>query len=313
MKITAIAGGVGGAKMADGLAQCLAPDDFSVIVNTGDDFEHFGLSISPDLDTVCYTLAGLANDVAGWGRAGESWQIMDEVKKLGGPTWFNLGDLDIATHLERTRRLREGETLSQITRWFCKRWGVQPRVFPMSDTPVRTMVNTVEAGWLPFQDYFVKHQFLPVITDYRFDGIETSALPVEAKAALMEADWIVLCPSNPFVSIEPILRVRGVKEILENKKVVAISPIIGGKAIKGPAAKMFHELGMEPSAYEVLNKFKDIVDVYIVHIGDKREFESAPQWNIIIKEIDIIMSDRLARKRLALDLVNYLGELAGGY
>jgi LPPG:FO 2-phospho-L-lactate transferase len=312
MKITAIAGGVGGAKMVDGLAQCLEPKELSVIVNTGDDFEHFGLSISPDLDTVCYTLAGLSNEITGWGRSEESWRIIEELKKLGGPTWFNIGDLDLATHLERTRRLKNGESLSSITRLFCEKWGVKHPVFPMSDMPVRTMVKTVEQGWLTFQEYFVKYQFQPVMREYRFDHIEDAVLPVAAKEALLNSDWVILCPSNPFVSIDPILKIKEVEQILEMKKVLAISPIVGGKAIKGPAAKMFLELGITPSAYEVLRKFRHIITAYVVQFGDGSEILSQAHWNIIIKEMDTIMSDRVGRKRLALNILNFLNDYPGG-
>ena len=311
MKITAIAGGVGGAKMVDGLAQCLEPGDLSVIVNTGDDFEHFGLSISPDLDTVCYTLAGLSNDVTGWGRSGESWRIIEQIKNLGGPTWFNIGDLDLATHLERTRQLKDGKNLSQITQSLCERWGVTHPVYPMSDSPVRTMVNTLEQGWLTFQEYFVKYQFQPVMKEYRFENIENSYLPEEAKNALVNADWVILCPSNPFVSIDPVLKVNGVEQILEKKNVIAVSPIVGGKAIKGPAAKMFLELGIQPSAYEVLRKFRHFINAYVVQFGDGTEIQTQPHWNIIIKEMDTIMSDRAARKRLAMDILNFLETYRG--
>jgi LPPG:FO 2-phospho-L-lactate transferase len=313
MKIVALAGGVGGAKMVDGLAQCLAPDDLFVIVNTGDDFEHFGLSISPDLDTVCYTLAGLNNEITGWGRKDESWRLIEEIKKLGGETWFNLGDLDFATHLERTRRLKNGEKLSNITKSFCRQWGVRPTVAPMSDIPIRTKVNTKEKGWLSFQEYFVKYQFQPVMTGYRFDNIENADFPDEARKALLEADWVVLCPSNPFVSIEPILKVEDIEQILTTKKVLAVSPIVGGKAIKGPAAKMFLELGITPSAYEVLRKFKNIIDVFLVDFGDAEEIDSQEHWNIIIKEMNTIMSDRHERKRFALEVLDYLEELNKGH
>jgi LPPG:FO 2-phospho-L-lactate transferase len=266
-----------------------------------------------DVDTVCYTLAGMDNEKTGWGRNGESWHIIEEVKKLGGPTWFNLGDLDLATHLERTRRLKNGETLSSITRSFCEYWGVQHKVSPMSDQPVKTMVNTKEKGWLSFQEYFVKYQFQPLMTDYRFENIENAVLPPEAREALLTADWIILCPSNPFVSIEPILMVEDVAKILSIKKVLAVSPIIGGKAIKGPAAKMFSELGITPSAYEVLKKYKNIINVFLVDFGDAEEIETQTHWNIIIKEMNTIMSDRRERKRFASDVITYLEKLNGRF
>jgi LPPG:FO 2-phospho-L-lactate transferase len=172
MKIVALAGGVGGAKLADGLAQLLSPDDLTVVVNTGDDFEHLGLSICPDVDTVCYTLAGLANPDTGWGRQAETFQALENIKKLGGPDWFRIGDIDLATHLERTRRLQEGQSLSQITQHFCQVWGVRHLVLPMSNQPIRTIVDTLDNGELPFQEYFVHRNCEPRVRGFRFAGIE---------------------------------------------------------------------------------------------------------------------------------------------
>ena len=206
MKIVALAGGVGGAKLAHGLAQILPPEDLTVIVNTGDDFEHYGLYISPDLDTVCYTLAGLANPKTGWGRKNETWQAIENAKVLGGPDWFNLGDQDLGTHLERTRRMKAGQTLSQITRDFCKAWGIGPTVLPMSDQPVRTIVETDE-GELAFQEYFVHRRCEPKVKGFRFEGIDTAEAAPGALEAIEAADAVVICPSNPWVSIDPILAV----------------------------------------------------------------------------------------------------------
>ena len=206
LKIVALAGGVGGAKLAHGLAQVLPPDDLTVIVNTGDDFEHYGLYICPDLDTVCYTLAGLANLETGWGRMSETWNVIENAEKLGGPTWFRLGDRDLGTHLERTRRLKDGQTLSQVTNDFCKAWGIQHTVVPISDQPVRTIVKT-EEGDLPFQEYFVHRRCEPRVTGFRFEGVEQAQPAPKAREAIQSADAIVICPSNPWVSIDPILRV----------------------------------------------------------------------------------------------------------
>ncbi|HNO85721.1 MAG TPA: 2-phospho-L-lactate transferase, partial [Anaerolineales bacterium] len=246
MKITALAGGVGGAKLAHGLAQILPSQDLTIIVNTGDDFEHLGLSICPDLDTVCYTLAGLANPETGWGRVNETWNTIANIEKLGGPNWFRLGDQDIATHLERTRRLKGGETLSQITKDFCKAWGIQPTILPMTDAPVRTIVDSDE-GELAFQEYFVHRQCGPKVKGFQFDGVEAAEPAFGVREAVESADAIIICPSNPWVSVDPILRVIP----LPKKKIVAVSPIIGGKTVKGPAAKMYAELGIEPSALAV--------------------------------------------------------------
>lgn len=306
MKITALAGGVGGAKLVDGLAKCLSVEDLKVIVNTGDDFVHFGLNISPDLDTICYTLADLSNETTGWGRKGEKWECMDSLKAINAPTWFNIGDRDLATHLERTRRLKNGETLTQITGELCSAWGIKHSILPMSDEAVRTMIKTKEYGWLPFQEYFVKHQFTPVMQDYRFDHIEEAKITNEGKKALEESDWIIICPSNPFVSIEPIYQLCGVKEILKKKKVLAVSPIINGKALKGPAAKMFNELGIKPSSYEVFIRYHDFLDCFVVNNGEARGINDRKHWHIMIKETNIIMEDKMGRIRLAKEILKMI-------
>jgi LPPG:FO 2-phospho-L-lactate transferase len=301
MKIVALAGGVGGAKLAHGLAQILPPEDLTVIVNTGDDFEHLGLSISPDLDTVCYTLAGLANPETGWGRAGETWQAITNVKKLGGPDWFNLGDQDIATHLERTRRLKEGQTLSQITRDFCGSWGIRHSVVPMSDNPVRTIVITDE-GELPFQEYFVHRHCGPRVKGFRFDGIGVAEPAAGAREAIDSAAAVVICPSNPWVSIDPILRVF--KKI--NKPVVAVSPIIGGETVKGPAAKMYRELGIEPSARAVANHYRGLLTGYVLDTVD-----SGLANDIEVKTLatNTLMKSAEDRRRLAQDVLHLIGTL----
>jgi LPPG:FO 2-phospho-L-lactate transferase len=254
MKIVALAGGVGGARMADGLMQALAGEGLTVIVNTGDDFEHLGLRICPDLDTVSYTLAGLANPVTGWGRVDETWKAVHNLGLLGGPAWFQLGDSDIGTHLERTRRMKEGQSLSQITRDFCQAWGVKALVLPVSDDPIPTMVYTNQ-GDLSFQEYFVHQQCEPVVTGFRFMGVENARPAPGVLEAIEKADLIVICPSNPWVSVDPILAVPGVRDGLSTRPVVAVSPIIGGKTVKGPAAKMFAELHIQPSAVAVARHY----------------------------------------------------------
>ena len=304
MKIAAFAGGVGGAKLADGLAQILSPEDLTVIVNTGDDFEHLGLFISPDLDTVCYTLAGLANPETGWGRAGETWNTITNVEKLGGPAWFRLGDQDIATHLERTRRLKEGQPLSQITRDFCKAWGIQHTVLPMTDSPVRTMVASDE-GELAFQEYFVHRRCEPKVRGFRFDGVEVAEPAPGVREALETADAVVFCPSNPLVSIDPILQV--VKEI--RKPVVAVSPIIGGKTVKGPAAKMYEELGIEPSALAVANHYRTILQGFVLDNADSNIESVIKDLNIKTLVTDTLMNEPADRKRLAHDVLHFIGSL----
>jgi len=304
VKIVALAGGVGGAKLADGLAQILPPEDLTVIVNTGDDFEHLGLTICPDIDTVCYTLAGLANPETGWGRAGETWNTIANVEKLGGPAWFRLGDQDIATHLERTRRLKEGQSLSQVTRDFCKAWGIQPTVLPMSDSPVRTMVDSDE-GELAFQEYFVHRQCQPRVRGFRFDGVEVAEPAPGAKEALKSADAVVFCPSNPWVSIDPILKV--IKNM--DKPVVAVSPIIGGKTVKGPAAKMYAELGIEPSVLAVANHYRTILTGFVLDNADSNIESVIKDLKIKTLVTDTLMNQPADRKRLANDVLFFIGSL----
>jgi len=304
MKIVALAGGVGGAKLAHGLAQVLLPEDLTVVVNTGDDFEHLGLFISPDLDTVCYTLAGLANPETGWGRVNETWQTITNIEKLGGPGWFHLGDQDIATHLERTRRLKEGRSLSQITRGFCKAWGVKHTVLPMSDQPVRTIVETDE-GDLPFQEYFVHRACKPHVRGFRFEGVETARPADGVEQAIRSAEAVIICPSNPWVSIDPILRV--LSPILSNKlPIVAVSPIIGGKTVKGPAAKMYTELGITPSALAVAKHYQDILRGFVLDSQDAHLAESLPVRTLIT---NTLMRTNEDRAKLAQDVLHFAGKL----
>jgi len=301
MKITALAGGVGGAKLAHGLAQILPPEDLTIIVNTGDDFEHLGLSICPDLDTVCYTLAGLANPETGWGRVNETWNTITNVEKLGGPNWFRLGDQDIATHLERTRRLKGGEPLSQITRDFCKAWGISHTILPMTDSPVRTIVDSDE-GKLAFQEYFVHRQCEPKVKGFRFDGVDVAEPAFGVREAVESAEAIVICPSNPWVSVDPILRVIP----LPKKKIVAVSPIIGGKTVKGPAAKMYAELGIEPSALAVAEHYRDILSGFVLDNVDAHLSDKIRTRTLVT---DTLMNSLTDRARLAMDVLNFIGSL----
>jgi LPPG:FO 2-phospho-L-lactate transferase len=303
MKIVALAGGVGGAKLAHGLAKILPPEDLTVIVNTGDDFEHYGLYISPDLDTVCYTLAGLANPVTGWGRVGESWTVIENAKKLGGPDWFNLGDQDLGTHLERTRRLRAGQTLSAITRGFCTAWNVNSTILPMSDQPVRTIVDTLEFGEMGFQEYFVRERCEPTVKGFRFDGVEIAEAAPGTEEALESADAVVICPSNPWVSIDPILRII---PIPKNKPMVAVSPIIGGETVKGPAAKMYTEMGITPSALAVAQHYHGLLSGFVLDNVDKA---LEPQIDIPTLTTDTLMTSLTKRARLAQDVLNFIRRL----
>ena len=303
MKIVALAGGVGGAKLAHGLAQILKPEELTIIVNTGDDFEHYGLYISPDLDTVCYTLAGLANPITGWGRVNESWKVIENTSKLGGPSWFNLGDQDLGTHLERTRRLKEGASLSQVTKDFCKAWGVEHTVLPMSDQPVRTIVDTDE-GELAFQEYFVHRRCEPRVKGFRFEWVDSAEAVSGAKEAISSADAVVFCPSNPWVSIDPILKVIPIKD----KSVYAVSPIIGGETVKGPAAKMYRELGIEPSAFAVANHYRGLATGFILDTMDAQLTESVRGLNMRALVTNTLMKGHEDRRQLASDVLNFIGD-----
>jgi LPPG:FO 2-phospho-L-lactate transferase len=305
MKVVALAGGVGGAKLVDGLAQLLGPEDLTVIVNTGDDFDYLGLQISPDLDTVCYTLADLANPKTGWGQRDESWQVFETLSALGGLDWFRLGDRDLATHLYRTDALRQGEILSHVTRHLCDKWGITHPVYPMSDDPVRTFVNTRSGEALGFQEYFVHQACQPEVTGFEFRGVEIARPVPEAIAAIEAADLIVLAPSNPWVSIGPILAVQGYLDAIKRKPVIAVSPIIGGKALKGPAAKMYRELGFTPSATAVAEHYKNFLSGFMLDSADEAELENIQRWRIISIATDIIMKDKPDRTRLAREVLAF--------
>ncbi len=310
MKIVALAGGVGGAKLAHGLAQILPPEDLTIIVNTGDDFEHYGLYICPDLDTVCYTLAGLANPETGWGRVNETWNVIENAAKLGGPNWFRLGDQDLGTHLERTRRLKEGQTLSQITKGFCKAWGIKHTVLPMSDQPVRTIVET-EEGDLAFQEYFVHRRCEPHVKGFRFEGIEAAEPAPGVREAIQAADAVIICPSNPWVSVDPILRVLSPLALIEvpakTKRVIAISPIIGGQTVKGPAAKMYRELGIEPSALAVAKHYCDLLTGFVFDEIDRQLESEIRSLNMQIHVTNTLMKSHDDRRRLASEVLNFVG------
>jgi LPPG:FO 2-phospho-L-lactate transferase len=269
--IVALSGGIGGAKLALGLSRVMPPDNLLVVANVGDDFEHFGLHISPDADTLMYTLAGLDNKNLGWGRQDETWSFMETLATLGGEDWFRLGDRDLAVHVQRTRRLRAGEPLSAITADFCRRLGVGPRVLPATDDRLRTRLRTDE-GWLDFQDYFVRLQCRPVLRELAFVGAESARPHPDLLEALRDERLraVIICPSNPFISVEPILAVPGIREALSaaSAPIVAISPIIGGRAIKGPTAKMMTELGMRPSAAAVAERYGDLLEGYVMDVVD---------------------------------------------
>ncbi len=297
--VLALSGGVGGAKLALGLYRVLPPDTLTVVANTGDDFEHLGLAISPDLDTLLYTLSGEANPELGWGRRDETWTFMAALEKLGGDSWFRLGDGDLATHIERTRRLAAGESLSAIIDDFRRHLGIAARVLPMSDDAVRTRLDT-DRGRLDFQDYFVRLRCEPAIRRLEFAGSETARPHPNFLGALADPELraVVICPSNPFISIDPILAVPGVREALRDCRapVIAVSPIIGGKAVKGPTAKMMGELGLSVDASAVARHYADFLNIYILDEADRDLIVDA---NISTSFAKILMNSIEDREALA--------------
>ena len=302
--IIALSGGVGGAKLALGLSRILPAEDLLVVVNTGDDFEHLGLSISPDIDTVTYTLAGLANRELGWGRHDETWSFMETMESLGGETWFRLGDRDVALHVERTKRLRRGESLSAVTSDLASRLGVKQRILPMTDDPVRTRLLT-DDGWIDFQDYFVNRKCEPVVRELQFHGAETARAHPDFMAALASPalQAVVICPSNPFISVEPILAIPGVRDAMANcaAPVIAVSPIIAGRAVKGPTAKMMTELGLDPTAGTVAHRYSDLLDGYVIDNADMSEVVSIDARVTLAQTLMTTMEDREALARTVLD------------
>ncbi len=304
MKIVALAGGVGGAKLVDGLAQCLPHSDMSVIVNTGDDFNHFGLHICPDLDTVCYTLAGIASVDHGWGIQDETWQVRNQLGVIDAPNWFQMGDKDLAFHLERTRLLSEGRKLSEVTQILCHRLGVDIEVYPMSDDIISTNVLTLENGKLPFQEYFVRLKYQPQVTGFEFVGAR-KAKPVEkAMQKIDECDLVIICPSNPWVSISPILAIKSVTAALRKKVILCVSPIVGGKALKGPAAKIFSELGITPSSLAVAKFYGKLIDGIVIDRQDINLKEQIEHCGIMPFITDIIMADRKKRITVARNILS---------
>ena len=305
--ILALAGGVGGAKLARGLADVLEPGQLTVAVNTGDDFEHMGLPISPDLDTVMYTLAGRANQETGWGVADETWSFMEAIGDLGGETWFRLGDRDLATHVMRRRMLDGGQTLSEATDALAGALGIRHHIVPMSDQPVRTVVETDE-GTLPFQDYFVRRKCEPRVSAFRFEGIDTALPSPGLVAALSDPDLktVVICPSNPYVSLAPIVGIPAVAEFIDAREVpiVAVSPIVGGQAIKGPAAKMMVELGAETSALGIARHYGARIDGIVIDEVDAALAPDIEALGVAVRVAQTVMrseddSRTLARETLA--------------
>lgn len=297
VRVVALAGGVGGAKLAAGLQAVLPPGALTVIVNTGDDFEHWGLTICPDLDTVLYNLADVHNPETGWGRVDESFHVLHSMGVLGGEDWFRLGDRDLAVHLRRSEWLRQGSSLTEVTDRLRRAFGVRSHIVPMSDAPVRTLVHTDE-GDLPFQHYFVGRRCEPCVIDVSFVGASDAELPDAAYGALLTADVVIFCPSNPYLSIDPILSVGGVRDLLGTLRApkVAVAPIVGGKALKGPAAKMMREMGYPVTPVTIAAHFDNLLDGFVL---DREDAAAADHMRVPALVTDTIMHDLGSKVRLA--------------
>jgi LPPG:FO 2-phospho-L-lactate transferase len=304
----ALSGGIGGAKLSLGLAHLLG-NRLTVIANTGDDFEHLGLYVSPDVDTTLYTLGGVANPETGWGRRNETWSFMEATAALGGPTWFKLGDRDLAVHVERTRRLRAGETLTPITEHFAKQLGIAARVLPMADAPVRTILDC-KAGTLAFQEYFVRDQCRPVVRAIRYEGAERAHATAAVKTALAEPTLagIIICPSNPWLSIDPILAVPGMREALEASRapIIAVSPIVGGRALKGPTAKIMTELGLQPNAATIAAHYGDLLDGMVVDAADAASVHAIEVATTATKTVMHTLDDKIDLAEHCMDFCRQL-------
>ena len=309
--IVVLAGGVGGAKMAQGLQAALPPGDLTVVVNTADDFELYGLLISPDLDTVMYTLAGIADPVNGWGVAGDTRNTLDAIARYGEEPWFLLGDQDFATHILRTERLRAGRPLSAVTTELAGALGIRSRIVPMTDDRVATLVDT-PAGKLEFQDYFVGRRQSDDVLGVAFAGIEQATAHPDALAAIREAETVVIAPSNPIVSVAPILEIPGMREALGDTQaaIVAVSPIVGGRALKGPAAQMLATLGHEVSALGVARLYAGLIDGLVIDEIDRELMPAIELSGLRVLVTATVMGDEADRRRLAAEVLDFAAELA---
>lgn len=309
-RVVALCGGIGGTKLALGLYRMLPPGRLTVIVNSGDDFEHLGLKICPDLDTVLYTLAGLADPKRGWGRAEETWEFMTSVGQLGGETWFQLGDRDLAMHVLRTDWLRAGKCLSGFTAHAARQFGISAEILPMTNAPVRTIIETDE-GDLPLQQYFVRRRCEPAVRRIRFSGAR-EALPTTGIAELMadpSLHCIIICPSNPYLSIDPILAIPGIASALAGSQasVIAVSPIIAGKAVKGPTAKIMNELGVTVTTEAIADHYHGLIDGLVIDVSDRNDQDNV---NLPVLITRTLMDDLADRVRLAADVIAFADELA---
>jgi LPPG:FO 2-phospho-L-lactate transferase len=312
VRYLALSGGIGGAKLAFGLTHAVPPKELAVVVNTGDDFEHLGLHVSPDLDTLVYTLAGINNPTTGWGRAADTWSFMGALEEVGGPTWFQLGDKDLALNVLRTYALESGTALSKFTADMATRWGIASRIIPMTDGTVRTVIET-ELGPLDFQDYFVRRRSEPIVQSIQFCG-STDAVPATELQEIITADAlaaIIICPSNPYLSIDPILSVPGIRDALRQcgAPVVAVSPVVAGDSLKGPTAKIMHELGIVCSATAIAQHYRGLVDGLLIDYDDASLEAEIADLGIAVKLSDIVMRSAEDRSTLAKTVVQFAGEL----
>lgn len=288
MKIVALAGGVGAAKFLEGLVRIVPQENISIIVNTGDDEEFYGLYVCPDLDIITYTLAGIVDKNKGWGIKGDTFNCLEMLSKYGYETWFKLGDKDLATHIHRTLLLKQGRRLTEVAEDIAKKLGVKAKVIPMTDNRVRTMIVT-DRGVLKFQEYFVREKTKVKVKKVYYEGVEKATPSPEALQALREADLVIVCPSNPILSIGPIISLREIREELRRKKVTAISPIVGGKALKGPTDRLMRDLGIEPSAYSIAVLYKDFLDLLIIDEVDKHLKKEIEKVGIKVEVTNTVM------------------------
>ena len=309
--ITALGGGVGASKLLEGLVKVLPPERLTIVVNTGDDAVMFGLHISPDIDITLYTLAGMVNRQTGWGLGGDTFSCLEQLERMGEPSWFQLGDRDLATHLFRTRRIRAGRTLSEITEELRQRFGLGCRLLPMSDDPVPTKIVT-DGGVLPFQEYLVKHRAEPRVKEVRFEGVERARPAPGVVDAIRESSAVVICPSNPLISIGPILAVKGVRVALQSTpaRVIAVSPVVGGKSLKGPTDRMLRDLGMEVSALQVAKLYKDFLNVLVIDHADETIRSEIERIGVQVVVAQTIMHGAEEKVKLAQVVISILDEQA---
>ena len=305
LKVLALAGGVGGAKLALGLSDILDDGNLAIVVNTGDDEEFYGLHVSPDLDTVMYTLGGIANPDTGWGISGETFRSLNRLNQYGADTWFNLGDLDMATHIRRTDLLSQGNTLSEVTNSMCSSLGITHPIFPMTDDILKTIVVT-EVSDMSFQEYFVKNRCEPRVISLKFDSPSECSPSPGFVTALDQSDLLVFCPSNPFLSVDPILAVPGVRKKIENFRgsLISVSPIVGGEAIKGPAGKILRELGHEVSCVGVAKRYVGLCDVFIIDSVDVDLASSIEKLGMRVVVTNTIMNNDQQKRTLAQEILS---------